>query len=113
MQSPSCSPSPISIDSSSSYHAPQVLCDANGAHIDLADLYHKQQQLTIHSALPHTQPLAQMSSVGLYNASNESPSEPPIQLPPRLTTTPAPIALSPQTTQMTLQTQLDLDAVLL
>jgi hypothetical protein len=54
-----------------------------------------------------------MSSIGLYNASNESPSEAPVQLPLQLATTPALIALSPHTIQMTLQTQLDLDAVLL
>jgi hypothetical protein len=54
-----------------------------------------------------------MSSVGSYNASNESPSEAPIQLPPRLGATPAPITLSPHTIQTTLQTQPDLDAVLL
>jgi hypothetical protein len=113
MQSQSHSPSPISVDSNSSYHTPQVLCDAHGAHINLADLYREQRQLAIRSALPHTQPLAQMSSVGSYNASNESPSEAPIQLPPRLAATPAPIALSPHTIQTTLQTQLDLDTVLL
>jgi hypothetical protein len=54
-----------------------------------------------------------MSSGGSYNASNESPSKAPVQLPPRLVATPAPIALSPCTIQTTLQTQPDLDTILL
>jgi hypothetical protein len=54
-----------------------------------------------------------MSSIGSYNTSNKLPNESPIQLPPRLAVTPAPIALSPCTIQTTLQTQLDLDTVLL
>jgi hypothetical protein len=54
-----------------------------------------------------------MSSNGSYNASNKSPNEAPVQLPPHLAPTPAPLALSPHTIQTTLQTQPDLDAVLL
>jgi hypothetical protein len=54
-----------------------------------------------------------MSSVGSYNVSNESPSEVPTQLPPQLATTLALIALSPHTIQTTLQTQPDLDTILL
>jgi hypothetical protein len=54
-----------------------------------------------------------MSSTSSYNASNESPNKALIQLPLQLTVTPAPIALSPCTIQTTLQTQLDLDAILL
>jgi hypothetical protein len=113
MQSQSRSLSPISIDSKSSYHTARVLCDTNGVHLNLADLYCEQQQLAICSAPPHTQPLASMSSVSLPNTSNESPNECPIQLPPHLMATSAPIALSPHTIQTTLQTQLDLDAILL
>jgi hypothetical protein len=113
MQSPSRSPSPVSIDSNSSYHTPRVLCDINGVHINLADLYCEQRQLTICSTPPHTQPCISMSSISSCNASNKSPNKSPVQLPPRIATTPALIALSPHTIQTTLQTQPDLDAVLL
>jgi hypothetical protein len=54
-----------------------------------------------------------MSFNGSYNISNELPNESPIQLPPRLTQTPAPIALSPHTIETTLHTQSDIDATLL
>jgi hypothetical protein len=54
-----------------------------------------------------------MSSNGLYNASNKSPNEALIQLPPQLASTLAPLALSPRTIQTTLQTQPDLDTTLL
>jgi hypothetical protein len=54
-----------------------------------------------------------MSSVTSYNASNKSSNKNPIQLPPHLAPTPAPLALSPHTIQITLQTQPDLDATLL
>jgi hypothetical protein len=54
-----------------------------------------------------------MSSNSLYNTSNELPSKRLIQLPPHLTQTPAPLALSPHTIQTTLQTQPDLNTMLL
>jgi hypothetical protein len=54
-----------------------------------------------------------MSSNSSYNASNKLPNEGPIQLPPCLAQTPAPLALSPHTIQTTLQTHLDLNAMLL
>jgi hypothetical protein len=54
-----------------------------------------------------------MSSISLYNASNKSPNENPIRLLPRLAPTPAPLVLSPRTIQTMLQTQPDLDAILL
>jgi hypothetical protein len=42
MQSPSPPSSLMSTGSTASYHMAQVLYDANGAHLDLTDLYHKQ-----------------------------------------------------------------------
>jgi hypothetical protein len=54
-----------------------------------------------------------MSSNASFNASNESPLKHPIPLPPHLTQTPAPITLSLCTIQTTLQTQPDLDTMLL
>jgi hypothetical protein len=54
-----------------------------------------------------------MSSVASFNASNESPREAPLQLPPRHRDSPAPIALLPHTIQTTLQTQPDIEAPLL
>jgi hypothetical protein len=54
-----------------------------------------------------------MSSVALYNTSNESPNKNPVQLPPWLTPTPTPIVLSPCTVQTMLQAQADIDATLL
>jgi hypothetical protein len=54
-----------------------------------------------------------MSSIASYNASNKSPNKSPIQLPPRLATTPVPIALSPHTIQTTLQAQPDINTTLL
>jgi hypothetical protein len=113
MQSPSRSPSPISVNSNSLYHPAQVLCNTNGTPVDLTGLYCQQQQLAIHSTPPHTQPRAQMSSIASYNASNESPNESPIQLSPQLALMPAPITLSPHTVQTTLQAQPDIDTTLL
>jgi hypothetical protein len=113
MQSPSCSPSPISVGATASYYAAQVLCDTNRTTVDLADLYHQQQQLTIHSAPPRTQPLARVSSNSSFNVSNKSPDERPIPLPSHFAPTPAPLALSPRTIQTMLQTQPDLNAMLL
>jgi hypothetical protein len=54
-----------------------------------------------------------MSSVTSYNASNKSSNKNPIQLPPHLAPTPAPLALSHHTIQTMLQTQPNLDATLL
>jgi hypothetical protein len=54
-----------------------------------------------------------MSSNSSYNVSNESPDESPVQLPPWLAQTPAPITLSPHTIETTLRTQLNIDATLL
>jgi hypothetical protein len=102
-------PSPISISSMGSYLASCILCNANSTHIDLADLYHQQRQLTIHSAPPCTQFVDPMSSA----ASNESPHEAPLQLPPCHHNSLAPLALSPHTIQSTLQSQPDIDATLL
>jgi hypothetical protein len=53
-----------------------------------------------------------MSSIMSYNASNESPHEEPIQLPPRLGS-PTPIPLSPRTVCTTLQAQPNINNELL
>jgi hypothetical protein len=114
MQScPSRSPSPMSMGSTGSYYVARALCDANGAHINLADLYRQQQQLTICSAPLHTQPITRMFSNTSFNASNELPNKNPIQLPPCFALTLAPLTLSPCTIQTTLRTQPDLDTTLL
>jgi hypothetical protein len=113
MQSPSHSPSPISVNSNSLYHPARVLCDTNRTLVDLTGLYRQQQQLAIHSTPPCTRPHAQMSSITSYNTSNESPNESPIQLSPQLALLPAPITLSPHTVQTTLQAQPDIDTTLL
>jgi hypothetical protein len=76
------SPSPISVSSSDSQCPDLVLCDVHGTPIDLADRYRQQRQLTIRSAPPCTNFVDPMSSIGSYNASNESPDEAPVQLPP-------------------------------
>jgi hypothetical protein len=96
-----------------SYHATRVLCNANGAHVNLADLYHQQRQLAICSAPPCSQFIDPMSSATLFNTSNESPHEAPLQLPPCHCDSPAPIALSPHTVQTTLQAQTNINATLL
>jgi hypothetical protein len=54
-----------------------------------------------------------MSSVGSINASVESPRENPLLLPQCHVLSPTPISLSPHTIQTTLQTQPELNAVLL
>jgi hypothetical protein len=111
MQS-SRSPSPISVTSTSSYHATHVLCDTNGTDLDLSDLYREQQQLTICSAPSCTQFHDPMSSATSFNASVELPQEEPLQLPPcRLS--PSPILLSPCTIHTTLQSQPNIDNTLL
>jgi hypothetical protein len=107
MQS-SRSPSPISVGSSSSYHPDVIICDVHGEPIDLADIYHQQCQLTIRSAPPCSRFIDPMSSAGSYNASNELPTEGPIQLPPHLSS-PSPMPLSPRTVHTMLQTQTNID----
>jgi hypothetical protein len=77
------------------------------------DLYHKQQQLAIRSAPPRTRFIDPMSSISSINASVESPRENPLLLPQHHVLSPTPIALSPRTIQTTLQTQPELNAVLL
>jgi hypothetical protein len=49
-----------------------------------------------------------MSFITSYNASNESPHEAPVQLPPHLSSS-SPMPLSPRTVRTTLQTQTDID----
>jgi hypothetical protein len=111
MQS-SRSPSPISVSSSDSRYPDLVLCDVHGTPIDLAEWYCQQRQLTIRSAPPRTSFVDPMSSVGSYNASNESPNEAPVQLPPRLGTS-TPMPLSPRTVRTTLETNSDIDNTML
>jgi hypothetical protein len=53
-----------------------------------------------------------MSSGGSYNASNESPNEAPVQLPPRLDSS-TPMPLSPRTVRTTLQSNIDIDNTML
>jgi len=113
MQFPSPPLSPMSTGSTTLYYPARVLCDTDGTLVDLADLYHHQQQLAICSVPPRTQPITQMSSNGSYNISNELPNKSPIQLPPQPALTPAPIALSPCTIETTLCTQPDINATLL
>jgi hypothetical protein len=96
-----------------SYHAACILCDTNGVQLYLADLYRQQRQLAIHSAPPRSQFVDPMSSAASFNASNKSPHEAPLQLPPCYHDSPALIALSPCTVETTLQTQPDIDATLL
>jgi hypothetical protein len=111
MQSPH-SPSPISVSSSDSRYPELVLCDVHGTPIDLAECYRQQQQLAICSAPPRTPFVDPMSSVSSYNASNESPNEAPIQLPPRLSSS-TPMPLSPQTVRTTLEATSDIDNTML
>jgi hypothetical protein len=107
------SPSPISVSSTGSYHAARILCNTNSAQLNLADLYHQQQQLAICSTPPRMPFVDPMSSAASFNASNELPCEAPLQLPPHHRDSPAPIALSPRTIQTILQTQPDIEAPLL
>jgi hypothetical protein len=53
-----------------------------------------------------------MSSIGSYNASNESPNEAPIQLPPRISLS-TPMPLSPRTVRTTLETNVNIDNTML
>jgi hypothetical protein len=101
MQSPH-STSPISVSSSDSRYPELVLCDVHGEPLDLADKYRQQRQLAIRSAPPCSNFVDPMSSIGSYNASNESPDEAPIQLPPRLDSL-TPMPLSPHTVHTTLR----------
>jgi hypothetical protein len=89
-----------------------MLCDVHGTPIDLADKYRQQRQLAIRSAPPHSEFVDPMSSIGSYNASNESPDEAPIQLPPRLNSS-TPMPLSPRTVHTTLQTNTNIDNTML
>jgi hypothetical protein len=100
MQSPH-SASPISMLSSDSRYPELVLCDVHGEPLDLADKYCQQCQLAIRSAPPRSSFINPMSSVGSYNASNESPVEAPLSLPPRLNAS-SPMPLSPRTIRSTL-----------
>jgi hypothetical protein len=111
MQS-SHSTSPISVSSGSSRDPNLVLCDVHGVPIDLADKYRQQRQLAIRSAPPRSKFVDPMSSIGSYNASNESPVEAPIQLPPRLDSS-TPMPLSPRTVLTTLQSNTDIDNTML
>jgi hypothetical protein len=104
--------SPISVSTSDSHDSNLVLCDVHGAPIDLADKYWQQRQLAICSAPPCSNFVDPMSSIGSYNASNESPNEAPVQLPPRLDTSTL-MPLSPCTIRTTLQSNVDIDNTML
>jgi hypothetical protein len=111
MQS-SHSTSPISVSSEGSHNSNLILCDIHGAPIDLADKYRQQRQLAIRSAPPHSKFVDPMSSIGSYNTSNESPTEAPVQLPPRLDAS-SPMPLSSRTVCTTLQSNADIDNTML
>jgi hypothetical protein len=111
MQS-SYSTSPISVSSEGSHDSNLVLCDVHGAPIDLADKYRQQCQLAIRSAPPCSNFVNPMSSISSYNASNKSPAEAPIQLPPRLDSS-SPMPLSPCTVRTTLQSHTNIDNTML
>jgi hypothetical protein len=104
--------SPISVSSRDSHDSNIILCDVHRAPIDLADKYRQQRQLAIRSAPPRSNFVDPMSSIGSYNASNESPSEAPVQLPPRLDSS-TPMPLSPRTIRTTLQSNVDIDNTML
>jgi hypothetical protein len=104
--------SPISVSSADSYNPHLVLCDVHGEPLDLADKYRQQRQLAVRSAPPRTPFADPMSSVGSYNASNESPNEAPVQLPPRVDTS-TPMPLSPRTVRTTLEANVDLNNTML
>jgi hypothetical protein len=104
--------SPISISSEDSHDSNLILCNIHGAPIDLADKYRQQRQLATRSAPPRSKFADPMSSIGSYNASNESPDEAPVQtLPRRDSSTPMP--LSPRTVRTTLQSNIDIDNTML
>jgi hypothetical protein len=111
MQSPH-STSPISVSSSDSRYPELILCDIHGEPIDLADKYRQQRQLAIRSAPPRTLFVDPMSSIGSYNASNESPNDASVQLPPRVSSS-TPMPLSPRTIRTTLETNVDIDNTML
>jgi hypothetical protein len=111
MQS-SHSTSPISVSSKDSRDSNIVLCDIHETPVDLAERYRQQRQLAICSAPPRANFVDPMSSIGSYNASNESPTEAPIQLPPCLDS-PTPMPLSPRTIHTTLQTNTNIDNTML
>jgi hypothetical protein len=111
MQS-SYSTSPISISSEGSHDSNLILCNVHGVPIDLADKYRQQRQLAIRSAPPCSSFVDPMSSIGSYNASNESPAEAPIQLSPRLDSL-SPMPLSPRTVHTTLESHTSIDNTML
>jgi hypothetical protein len=111
MQSPH-STSPISVSSESSHNSNLVLCDVHGAPINLADRYRQQHQLAIRSAPPRPNFVDPMSSIESYNASNESPVETPLQLPPHFDAA-TPIPLLPRTVRTTLQSATNIDNTML
>jgi hypothetical protein len=111
MQSPH-STSPISVSSSDSHYPELVLCDVHGEPLDLADKYRQQRQLAIRSAPPRTLFVDPMSSIGSYNASNESPNEASVQLPPRVSSS-TPMPLSPRTVCTTLETNVNINNTML
>jgi hypothetical protein len=104
--------SPISVSSADSYNPHLVLCNVHGEPLDLADKYRQQRQLAIRSAPPRTPFVDPMSSGGSYNASNESPNEAPVQLPPRVGSS-TPMPLSPRTVRTTLEANVDLNNTML
>jgi hypothetical protein len=108
----SYSTSPISVSSKDSHDPNLILCDIHGAPLDLADKYRQQRQLAIRSAPPRSNFVDPMSSIGSYNASNESPVEAPVQLPPRLDSS-TPMPLSPRTIRTTLQSTTNIDNTML
>jgi hypothetical protein len=104
--------SPISVSSEDSHDSNLILCDIHGAPIDLADKYRQQRQLAICSAPPRSKFIDPMSSIGSYNASNKSPDEAPVQLPPCLDSS-TPMPLSPRTVHTTLRTNTNIDNTML
>jgi hypothetical protein len=109
MQSPH-STSPISVSSSDSRYPELVLCDVHREPLNLADKYRQQRQLAIRSAPPRSNFVDPMSSISSYNASNESPTEAPVPLPPR---TASPMPLSPRTVRTTLDANSNIDNTML
>src|SRR6267142_713630 len=109
MESPPFIPNPPSSTSSNdSYFVPQIVTDTTSKtpELDLHTIYRSQRSRS------YPQPVL-MSSSGSINLSNVSPTESSAPLPiPRLAT-PAPLAMSPRTTQSILAANDNLDVVLL
>src|SRR6266850_6113988 len=109
MESPSFIPSPPSSTSSNgSYFTPQICANdvLSLPELDLRTIYHTQQ------SQPYPQPV-QMSSNASINLSNISPAESSVPLPIPHPATPAVPAMSPCTTQSTLEANDNIDAGLL